>query len=200
MSNFSKTAKPLTDLLKKNTNFAWKNEQDTAFQTLRKALCSQPVLQYPDFTWPFLVTTDASGYAVGGVLSQGTVENDLPIAYTSRLLNDAKRNYSTLEKELLAIVYCVGHFRPYLYGQKFTLVIDHKPLMWLHSVKDLTSRLVRWRLKLAEYEYEVIYKAGKANANAGALSQNSISEIRSSDTDAKIRAYEMLLFANHDSS
>lgn len=118
--------------------------------------------------------TDASGHAVGGMLSQGTVGKDLPIAYASRSLNNAEKNYSTIEKELLAIVYCVNHFRPYLYGRKFVLVTDHKPLVWLHSVKDPTSRLVRWRLKLAEYEYEVTYKAGKTNVNADALSRNSI--------------------------
>ena len=94
------------------------------------------------------------------------------IAYTSRLLNSAEQNCSTIEKELLAIVHCVNYFHPYLYGHRFLLVTDHKPLVWLHSVKDLTSRLVRWRLKLAEYDYEVIYKAGKINANADALSRN----------------------------
>ena len=143
IANFSKIAKPLTDLLKKDVTFVWNSEQDTAFCSLRDALCSQPVLQYPDFAQPFVLTTDASGYAVGGVLSQGDVGKDLPIAYTSRLLNKAENNYSTIEKELLAIIYCIGHFRPYLYGRRFTLVTDHKPLVWLHSVRDPTSRLFR---------------------------------------------------------
>ncbi|XP_025267772.1 uncharacterized protein LOC112639094 [Camponotus floridanus] len=172
--NFSKLAFPLTELLKKDREFKWNPEQEQAFTTLRDSLCTQPVLQYPDFTKPFVLTTDASGYAIGGILSQGTIGKDLPIAYASRLLNDAEKNYSTIEKELLAIVYCVNHFRPYLYGRKFALVTDHKPLVWLHSVKDPTSRLVRWRLKLAEYEYEVTYKAGKTNVNADALSRNPI--------------------------
>lgn len=170
--DFSKIAKPLTKLLKKNMTFVWEREQEEAFQRLRDALCSQPLLQYPDFTQPFVLTTDASGYAVGGVLSQGVIGKDLPVAYASRLLNPAEQNYSTIEKELLAIVHCVRHFRPYLYGRKFKLVTDHRPLVWLHSVKDPTSRLVRWRLKLAEYDYEVLYKAGKINANADALSRN----------------------------
>lgn len=172
--NFSKTARPLTELLKKDTPFTWADTQEQAFSHLRDALISEPVLQYPDLTKPFVVTTDASDYAVGGILSQGTIGKDRPIAYTSRLLNAAERNYSTIEKELLAIVYSVNHFRSYLYGHKFTLVTDHKPLVWLHSVKDPTSRLVRWRLKLAEYNYEVIYKAGKTNVNADALSRNPV--------------------------
>ncbi|KAL6417870.1 hypothetical protein ACFW04_012472 [Cataglyphis niger] len=170
--NFSKTARPLTNLLKKEEPFDWTDEQESAFVQLREALCTEPILQYPDFTKPFVVTTDASGYAIGGILSQGSIGKDLPIAYTSRLLNTAEKNYSTIEKELLAIVYCVNYFRPYLYGRRFELVTDHKPLVWLHSVKDPTSRLVRWRLKLAEYEYEVKYKAGRTNVNADALSRN----------------------------
>jgi len=170
--NFSKLAHPLTELLKKDKEFNWNPEQEQSFITLRDSLCTQPILQYPDFTKAFVLTTDASGYAIGGILSQGVVGKDLPIAYASRLLNNAEQNYSTIEKELLAIVYCVNHFRPYLYGRKFVLVTDHKPLVWLHSVKDPTSRLVRWRLKLAEYKYEVMYKAGKTNVNADALSRN----------------------------
>lgn len=175
--NFSKIAKPLTELLKKDANFEWTEKQQTAFDTLKTHLCSEPLLQYPDFTKPFVLTTDASGYAIGGILSQGPIGKDLPIAYTSRLLTGPEINYSTIEKELLAIIYCVAHFRSYLYGHKFQLVTDHKPLIWLHSVKDPTSRLIRWRLKLAEYEYEVVYKAGKINVNADALSRNPIPEL-----------------------
>lgn len=170
--DFSKTAKPLTTLLKKDEPFIWSENQENAFTTLRDLLCTEPLLQYPDFTQPFVVTTDASGYAVGGILSQGPIGKDKPIAYASRLLNGAEINYSTIEKELLAMVYCINHFRPYVYGSKFKLVTDHKPLVWLNSVKDPTSRLMRWRLKLAEYEFEVLYKAGKTNVNADALSRN----------------------------
>lgn len=104
--NFSKIAKPLTDLLKKDRKFEWTVKQTEAFDILRNSLCSEPILQYPDFSKPFILTTDASGYAVGGVLSQGTIGKDLPVAYTSRILNSAEQKYSTIEKECLAIVYC----------------------------------------------------------------------------------------------
>ncbi|KAL6427141.1 hypothetical protein ACFW04_008643 [Cataglyphis niger] len=162
----------LTDLLKKNNTFNWQQRQTEAFNILRNALCSEPVLQYPDFTKPFVLTTDASGYAIGGVLSQGQIGKDLPIAYTSRVLNTAEQNYSTIEKECLAIIYCTNHFRPYLYSKKFTIITDHKPLVWLHSIKDPSSRLWKWRRKLAEYEYEIQYKKGSLNNNADALSRN----------------------------
>ena len=169
---FSKIAKPLTDLLKKNKIFQWKEPQGEAFDTLRKALCTEPILQYPDFSKPFVLTTDASGYAIGGVLSQGNVGKDLPIAYVSRTLSEAEQKYSTIEKECLAIVYCVTHFRPYLYGRSFTIITDHKPLVWLYSIKDPSSRLWKWRTKLSEYEYEIQYKKGSLNNNADALSRN----------------------------
>lgn len=174
LNNFSKVAKPLTALLKKDQTFNWQEPQETAFVTLRDQLCTEPLLQHPDFTRPFILTTDASGYAIGGILSQGEIGKDKPIAYASRLLNAAEQNYSTIEKESLAIIYCVNHFRPYLYGNSFIIMTDHKPLEWLHSVKDPTSRLVRWRLKLAEYDYKVMYKAGKNNCNADALSRNPV--------------------------
>lgn len=172
IEDYAKISKPLTKLLKANATFQWLDEQQRAFETLRDKLCEEPILQYPDFTRPFIITTDASGYALGAVLSQGDIGKDLPISYASRLLNGAELNYATIEKELLAIVYAVNYFRPYIYGRKFILVTDHKPLMWLHRVKDPTSRLLRWRFKLQEYEYDIVYKQGKANCNADALSRN----------------------------
>lgn len=105
-------------------------------------------------------------------MSQRTPPNDLPIAFASRTLNRAKSNYSTTEKELLAIVWSVKHFRPYLYRNKFIIQTDHKPLTWLINVKDPGSRLIRWQLVLEEYDYEIIYKLGKVNKVADALSQN----------------------------
>ena len=170
--NFSRLAKPLTNLLKNDTRFEWTSFQEESFETLKQLLCEEPVLQYPDFSKPFILTTDASGTAIGGILSQGEINQDRPIAYASRTLTDNEQKYDTYEKEALAIVYCVKHFRPYLYGRKFTLVTDHKPLMWFKNAQDANMRILRWRLKLAEYDYEVVYKAGKTNVNADALSRN----------------------------
>src|SRR5436190_20579113 len=150
---------------------------------LKQKLCEEPVLQYPDFSRPFILTTDASGIAVGGILSQGEINKDRPIAYASRTLTDNELKYDTYEKEALAIVYCVKHFRPYLYGRKFTLVTDHKPLTWFRNAQDANMRILRWRLKLAEYDYDVVYKAGKTNVNADALSRNPIDL---AETDCKI--------------
>jgi hypothetical protein len=100
---------------------------------------------------PFVLTTDASDYAVGSILSQGEVGKDKPIAFPSRTLNKAETNYSTVEKELLAIVCSCKHFRPYLLGRMFTVITDHKPLMWIFIINDPSSRLLRWRLLLEEY-------------------------------------------------
>lgn len=174
ISHFAQTAKPLNNLLRRNVNFIWEEEQEQAFQSLKNALTTEPILCYPDFKKEFILTTDASKIALGAILSQGEIGRDLPIAYASRTLNKAESNYSTTEQELLAIVWATKHFRPYLYGRKFKIVTDHKPLKWLFSIKDPGSRLMRWRLKLEEYEYEIVYKAGKTNVNADALSRVEI--------------------------
>lgn len=176
IKNFSSLSQPLTKLLKKDTPFNWTSLQQQSFEQLKQLLCSEPLLQYPDFTKTFYLTTDASNFSIGSVLSQGKPPDDLPIAYASRTLNKAESNYSTTERELLAIVWSVKHFRPYLYGRKFVIVTDHKPLTWLFNVKDPGSRLVRWRLILEEYDYDIIYKPGKINNNADALSRIPISE------------------------
>jgi len=99
---FSKIAEPLTDLLKKDRPFKWETPRTNAFNILRKSLYFKPILQYPDFTQPFILT-DASGYAIGGVLSQGKIRKDLPISYVPRILNKAEQNYFTIEKECLGI-------------------------------------------------------------------------------------------------
>jgi hypothetical protein len=147
VSRFSKIAAPLQALFKKDAKFGWTAEQENAFLNL-KAKLMQPMLQYPDFSKEFILTTDASNQGLGAVLSQGEIGKDLPIAYASRNLNNAEKNYSTSEKELLAIVWVIKHFRPYLYGRKFKIACDHKPLTWIMNVKDPGSRLLRWRIKL----------------------------------------------------
>ncbi|KAL6419609.1 hypothetical protein ACFW04_013697 [Cataglyphis niger] len=177
--------KPLTKLTKKTEKFEWETEQQNAFEILKEKLMTAPVLRFPDFNQEFTVITDASDYAIGAVLSQGKVGDNRPIVYASRVLSRAEQNYNTTEKELLAIVWAVKHFRLYVYGTKFKIITDHKPLIWLFNVNDPGLILIRWRLKLEEYDYEIIHKAGRANANADALSRN---EIR--DTNEKQKLYE----------
>jgi hypothetical protein len=123
---------------------------------------------------PICVTTDASGYAIGAILSQGKLGQDKPIAYASRTLNKAELNYATVEKELLAVVWACKHFRPYLLGRKFQIVTDHKGLIWIFNVKDPSSRLMRWKLLVEEYDYEIQYRAGNRNCNADSLSRYPI--------------------------
>ena len=143
--NCSRIASPLYKLLKKHTKFEWTEAQENAFQILKSKLTRQPILQYPDFSKEFVLTTDASNQGLGAVLSQGPIGKDLPVAYASRSLNKAESHYITSEKELLAIVWATKYFRPYLYGRKFKLVSDHKPLLWIMNVKDPGLRLMRWR-------------------------------------------------------
>lgn len=181
--HFSKTAKALTSLLKKDTPFNWANQQQLAFDTLKHKLTSAPLPIYPDFSKPFILTCDSSNYAVGAVLSQGTLGKDQPVAFASRTLNKSECNYSTTEKKLLAILYGCKTFRPYLYGHKFQIITDHRPVKWLFNHKDPSSKLQRWRLKLEEYEYEIVYQKGKLNSAANALSRYPVNPIYPQDND-----------------
>lgn len=192
IENFSHITKPLTSLLKKDTKFIWLSEQQLAFDTLKEKITTAPILQYPDFTKPFILTTDASNYAVSAILSQGEINKDLPIAYASRTLNKSEGNYSTTEKECLAIIFGTKVFRPYLYGRRFKIVTDHKPLEWLFNFTDPSSKIVRWRLKLEEFEYEVIHKKGKLNCNVDSLSRNPVLAI-DPDTPSASETYEKYL-------
>ena len=98
----------------------------------------------------------------------------LPVAYLPRASTGPELNYLTTKKECLAVLYAIAKFRPYLYGRKFTLMNDHGPLKWIDSVKDPRQRLIRWRLKLQDYEYTFKYKPGKLNIKADALSRNPV--------------------------
>ena len=175
--NYAKIIKPLTKLLKKNVTYDFNDKCMQSFDRCKALLTSAPILQYPDFEKDFILTTDASQHALGAVLSQGEIGEDLPIAYGSRTLNPAETRYSTIERELLAIVWACNHYRPYLYGRKFILYTDHRPLEWIFHLRDPASRLCRWRLKLAEYDYSVKYKPGIFNTNADALSRIPLNAI-----------------------
>lgn len=180
INNLAKITKPLTMCLRKKETVKHTPEFIDAFEKCKVLLCNDPVLKYPDFEKQFELTVDASNYAIGAVLSQ----DDHPIAYASRTLNPAEINYAVIEKEMLAVIWACKHFRPYLYGKKFIIKTDHKPLQWLFSIKDPNSKLIRWRLKLSEYDYEIQYKKGKTN-QADPLSRIKFTEnyINSIDSD-----------------
>lgn len=170
IAKFAEIAAPLNNLNRKNVKFVWTNECQKSFEILKNSLSKPPILQYPDFSEDneFHIHTDASGVAVAAVLSN---RNNLPIAYASRGLNKAEVRYSTIEKELLAIVWAVKYFRPYLFGRHFKNFTDHKPLLYLFSLNNPSSRLTKFRLCLEEYDFDVEYVRGKENVSADALSR-----------------------------
>lgn len=178
IKNYAHITKPMTKYLKKDSILDIKDiNYIDAFNILKEKLVHAPILVYPDFSLPFEITTDASNVAIGGVLSQ----NDKPIAYVSRTLNEHEINYSTIEKECLGIVWCLKQFRPYVYGRKIKLFTDHKPLIWLNNLKEPNSKLMRWRLQIGEYDYEINYKEGHLNKVADCLSRIEINNTISSN-------------------
>lgn len=172
IDGFATLAKPLNSLLKKNTKFVWNAMCDNSFRKLKNLLMTPPILQYPNFEKEFSITCDASNIAIGAVLSQpGENNEDLPISFASRTLNSAETHYSAVQREVLAIVWAVKFFRPYIYGRCFKIITDHRPLTWLYSISNPASRLIRWKVELDEYDYKIVYKPGKSNQNADALSR-----------------------------
>lgn len=182
----------LSALLQKDKPFIWAEQQETAFNHLKMAITKDVVLQFPCFDREFLLHTDASDYAIGAVLSQETDGDVRPITFASKTLNKAEKNYATIEKELLAIVWAVKEFRPYLLGQKFRILSDHKPLQWAFKVKDPSSRLIRWKLKLSDYDCIIEHIPGKNNLVADALSRVRIVQTRSSTVSYKPFEYRFI--------
>jgi hypothetical protein len=125
----------------------------------------------PNFDKPFRIEADASKWCLGAILSQKVEGQFRQIAYWSKTLNSAKRNYSASERELLALVEAFKHFRQYLLGRRFVAVSDHQALMWLSKLKEPAPRLARWIIALREYEFDIEYRSGERNGNVDALSR-----------------------------
>lgn len=177
IKDFSKISIPLNKLTKKGVPFEWTEECQHAFETLKLKFLNPPILDYPNFDKEntFKLQTDASGFALGAVLSN---QNGRPVAFASRALNKSEQNYGTIEKELLAVVWSIRHFRPYLFGRKFDLETDHRPLVYLFSIKDPSSRLTKFRLALEEYDFNITYIPGKDNVLADALSRITSTDLK----------------------
>ena len=172
IEGFSITARPLFELLKKDVKFEWGNDQRKAFNELKEKLLRAPVLTAGKPELPYILVTDASDYGIGGALLQLVDGKEKPVMYWSRSLNSAERNYSTTDKEALAVVSCLKKFRHYLWGLKFEIHTDHQALVHIFNNPDPRGRLARWVLTLREFDFIVKYRKGAENALADGLSRN----------------------------
>ncbi|KAK1646987.1 hypothetical protein QYE76_064792 [Lolium multiflorum] len=171
IKDFSKISKPLTNLLQKDVPFVFDDDYKEAFETLKKALTTAPVVEPPDWNLPFEIMCDASDFAVGAVLGQRVDKKLNVIHYASKTLDAAQRNYATTEKELLAVVFACDKFRPYIVDSKVTIHTDHAAIRYLMTKKDAKPRLIRWVLLLQEFDLHIIDRKGADNPVADNLSR-----------------------------
>ncbi|GJT82802.1 reverse transcriptase domain-containing protein [Tanacetum coccineum] len=153
IKDFSKISRPMTHLLEKNTPFIFSEECIQAFQTLKKKLTEAPILIAPNWDQPFELMCDASDYAIGAVLGQRIEKHFRPIHYASKTMTEAESNYTTTEKEMLAVVYAFEKFRSYLIMNKSVVYTDHSVLKYLFNKKDAKARLLRWVLLLQKIRF-----------------------------------------------
>ena len=168
MKDYSKIAKPLYDLLKKESEFKWTKDKDEAFDKLKTILINAPTLVLPNFSEEFLIATDGSIVGIGATLYQTRGV----IAYAGRTLTSAEKNYSVSEIEMLGVVWALETFDCFIAGSKIKVITDHEPLKHIFNGKNkLKGRLMRWCLQLSTYNIELVYKPGVTNTAADCISR-----------------------------
>ena len=174
-------ADPLYKLLKKDVPYTWTKDQQQSFEILKTKLTEAPIVRYPDFDKPFFLYTDACNTGLGAVLAQKEGKDEYVIAYASRTLSPAEKNYGITELECLAIIWAVTYFRHYLWGIHFTIITDHAALKWLLNSTSETAnkRLERWKITLSEFDYDIQYRKGLTYTNANALSRINPTQVSS---------------------
>ncbi|CAK1600321.1 unnamed protein product [Parnassius mnemosyne] len=177
INNFSKISKPLNKLTNKNVRFEWTTEADESFNHLKTALVSAPILKCPNFDLPFYIHCDASSVAVGGVLTQTYDGVEHPIAYCSRSLAKNEINFSTSERELMAMIYALEQFRSYVEGTKCKIITDNASLLWFYKLNNPSGRLARWSMRLSQFDFEIEHRKGKLNVIPDALSRIQVDAI-----------------------
>lgn len=184
VKNYADIARPLHDLTRLEAPFDWTAECQVAFERLKSALTSPPILAYPDFEKKFILSTDASGVGLGAVLKQKQDgRNERVIAYASRVLDATERTYEVIEKEYLAFKWACEVFRPYLHGVRFTWQTDNKPLVDMKKAHP-NSRIQKFNAALIGFEYDVDFKPGRLNSDADALSRYGMEPNRSDRTQS----------------
>ena len=171
--NFAAITSPLSDMVKKGrpNQVVWTEAAEKALDTVKKRLATQPILRLPDFSKPFILSTDASEKGLGAVLFQETDGVKFPVRYASRKLSTCEQSYATVEKECLAAVWGIEKFQKYLYGRAFILETDHQPLSYLQKAALTNKRVLRWAMLLQPYQFSVRYIPGKENVGADYLSR-----------------------------
>ena len=160
IKDFSKITKPLCSLLEKDAKFEFNDECIAAFELLKEKLVSSPVIVSPDWKQPFEIMTDVSDFALGAVLGQKRNRIFHIVYYANKLLNEAQQNYTTTEKEMLAVVYACDKFRSYILGAKVLVHTDHAAIKYLMNKKEAKPRLIRWVLLLQEFDLEIKDRKG----------------------------------------
>ena len=177
IKDFAKIAKPLTELTKKDKPWAWSGEQQKAFEDLKAAFTTAPILRIPDDVNPFRLSTDASDFATGAVLAQMDPEDTLwhPVAFYSKALGVHERNYEIYDKEMLAIIRALDEYRHYLEGhpEKVEIWSDHQNLTYFRKAQKLTRRQARWALFLTRFHFSLHHKPGKTMQAEDPLSRRS---------------------------
>ncbi|BHF73911.1 hypothetical protein SprV_0401699500 [Sparganum proliferum] len=172
--SYARLAFPLTRLTEKSRTFRWTTECGKAFSYLKEALTAAPVLSFPDLSRdapPFILDTDASSHAIGGVLSQTDSNGrEHVIQYGSRTLDKSERNYSATRREMLALVSFTKKFAAFLKGKPFIIRTDHSALEWLQNFHEPEGQVARWQEMLADFDFTVVHRPGKQHLNADALS------------------------------
>ncbi|CAG2220964.1 unnamed protein product [Mytilus edulis] len=158
---FADLSRPLHKACDKGTKFIWTENCQLAFNSLKEALTTPPILVYPVTDKTFILDTDASNYAVGAVLSQEHDGREHVIAYMSKALNKHEISYCTTRKELLAVIIALKNFHPYVYGRPVLLRTDNAAVSWLQSLKDPTGQVARWLQTLGTYNFKVTHRAGR---------------------------------------
>ena len=171
IKDFSKISKPLCRLLDKDTKFEFDNSCLSAFKEIKFRLVIASIMATPYWNKELEIMCDASDYAMGEVLGQRTEKIFRTIYYTSKTFNEAQENYSTIEKEILAMVFSCEKFRPYILGSHVIIHTDHATIKYLMAKKDAKPRLIKWVLLLEEFNLEIKDKKGSDNVTADHLSR-----------------------------
>ncbi|KAK8913958.1 hypothetical protein KSP39_PZI023509 [Platanthera zijinensis] len=171
IKDFSKITKPLTHLLEKDAPFIFDDSCISAFESIKEKLINAPIMIAPVWDLPFEIMCDASSFAVGAVLGQRISKNFHLIYYASKTLTSAQENYTTTEKEILAVVFAFDKFRPFITLSKIIVFTDHSALKYLLAKTDAKPRLIRWVLLLQEFDLEIRDKRGAENLFADHLSR-----------------------------